>query len=534
MRISVMDTGIGLSGIEALAAIVVVLFGGIVFKLFRDLIWRPFTFYDAYRNQGIKGSSYQVLAGSVPEYRELMRKAHAEPMKEISHDIVPRVMPHYHQWSQIHGETFFYWYGIHSRLYIAEPDLIKEVMSNKFGYYYKPTPRPLVLALLGKGLVFVNGLEWVTHKRIVSPAFNIDKLKAMVKRMAACTSSMLERWQEMMTQEDFYAKEIDVHGEFRALSADIISHTAFGSSFNEGKQVYELQRELQTMAAEAERSVFIPGSQYIPTSKNRYAWMIDRKVKEILKTIIQSRLQATPEGATDVSYGNDLLGLMMTANKKDLSGNQKNLSMTIDEIMNECKTFFFAGHETTSNLLDWAVLLLAINPEWQEKLRNEVINVCGTDILDADMLSRLKLMTMVMYETLRLYPPATILVRKVYKEMKLGPILLPKGAAITLPILAVQHSEKFWGPDANMFKPERFAEGASKASVHPNAFIPFSVGPRACVGQNFAMLEAKTVLSMILQRFSFTLSPVYKHAPIAVLTLQPQYGMQIIFKNIEV
>ncbi|GLJ19701.1 hypothetical protein SUGI_0356980 [Cryptomeria japonica] len=529
-----MDSGIGLSGIEALVAIVVVLFGGVVLKLFRDLVWRPFTFSNAYRKQGIKGSPYHVLVGSLPEFRELMRKAHAEPMKEISHDIVPRVMPHYHKWSQIHGETFSYWYGIHSRLYIAEPELIKEVLSNKFGYYYKTTPRPLVMALLGKGLVFVNGLEWVTHKRIVSPAFNVDKLKAMVKRMAACTSSMLERWQEMVTQEDFHAKEIDVHGEVRALTADIISHTAFGSSFNEGKEVYELQTELQSMAAEAERSIFIPGSQYIPTSKNRYAWKIDRRVKEILKTIIQSRLQATPEGATDLGYGNDLLGIMMTANRGELNGNQKNLSMTIDEIMNECKTFFFAGHETTSNLLNWALFLLAINPEWQEKLRNEVISVCGTDIPDADMLSRLKLMIMVIYETLRLYPPATMLVRKVYSEMKLGPIVLPKGAEITLPILAVQHSEKFWGPDANMFKPERFAEGASKASVHPNAFIPFSVGPRACVGQNFAMLEARTVLCMILQRFSFTLSPVYKHAPIAALTLQPQYGMSIIFKNIEV
>lgn len=80
----------------------------------------------------------------------------------------------------------------------------------------------------------------------------------------------------------------------------------------------------------------------------------------------------------------------MTANQKELGGTQKDLVMTIDEIMDECKTFFFAGHETTSNLLTWAVFLLSINPEWQEILRKEVINVCGTDIPDADMLSRMK------------------------------------------------------------------------------------------------------------------------------------------------
>jgi cytochrome P450 len=93
---------------------------------------------------------------------------------------------------------------------------------------------------------------------------------------------------------------------------------------------------------------------------------------------------------THVGYGNDLLGIMMTANQKELGGSQRNLSMTIDEIMDECKTFFFAGHETTSNLLTWAVFLLSINPEWQEILRKEVISICGTDIPDADMLSRMK------------------------------------------------------------------------------------------------------------------------------------------------
>jgi len=130
--------------------------------------------------------------------------------------------------------------------------------------------------------------------------------------------------------------------------------------------------------------------RYIPTRKNRYAWKIDRRVKEILNSIIQSRLAPKTTTRTHVGYGNDLLGIMMMANQKELDGSQRNLSMTIDEIMDECKTFFFAGHETTSNLLTWAIFLLAINPEWQEVLRKEVISICDTDTPGAEMLSKMK------------------------------------------------------------------------------------------------------------------------------------------------
>jgi PHYB activation tagged suppressor 1 len=520
------------SNVEAFVAILIVLFGSIVVKLFRDLVWRPYALQKAYIGQGIRGRPYRILAGSVPEYTQLIREARAQPVQNISHDIVPRMMPHYLKWRQIYGDTFFYWYGIHSRLYISEPELIKEVLSDKFGHYHKPAPGPLILTLMGWGLVLIDGLRWVTHRRIVSHVFDVDKLKTMVKQMSACTSSMLKNWQEMVAQVDSDGKEIDVHIEFTALTADIISHTAFGSSYKEGKEVFELQRELQQLAADSERSVFIPGSQYIPTRKNRYAWKIDRRVKEILNSIIQARLEPKTTTGTHVGYGNDLLGIMLAANQKELGGSQRNLSMTIDEIMDECKTFFFAGHETTSNLLTWAMFLLAINPEWQELLRKEVLSVCGTDIPDANMLSRMKSMTMVLNETLRLYPPATMLVRQTYKEIKLGQFSLPKAASLTLPILVMHHDEKFWGPDAKLFKPERFAEGTSRAAIHPNAFFPFSLGPRNCVGQNFAIFEAKTVLAMILQRLSFSLSPVYKHTPISMLTLQPQNGMPIIFKNI--
>jgi len=125
--------------------------------------------------------------------------------------------------------------------------------------------------------------------------------------------------------------------------------------------------------------------RYLPTKSNIEIWKLDRKMKKSLKCIIESRLQ---NSQSDCSYGDDLLGVMMDTEKTNDDGLKK---LKMNEIMDECKTFFFAGHETTSNLLTWTVFLLGLHKDWQEKLRQEVQQICGTKIPDADMLSRLKM-----------------------------------------------------------------------------------------------------------------------------------------------
>lgn len=131
---------------------------------------------------------------------------------------------------------------------------------------------------------------------------------------------------------------------------------------------------------------------------------------------------------------------------------------------------------------------------------------------------------MILYEVLRLYPPVSLMQRRTYKTIKIGNITCPPGSLLAMPVISIHHDPKFWGNDANKFKPERFAEGVANASIDQVAFFPFSNGPRVCIGQNFALLEAKMFLSMILQHFSFELSPAYAHAPRRIVTLQPQYG----------
>ena len=138
-------------------------------------------------------------------------------------------------------------------------------------------------------------------------------------------------------------------------------------------------------------------------------------------------------------------------------------------------------------------------------------------------------LNMTLLETLRLYNPVAFLLRKTAKDTILTNIRVPKGTTITIPIAMLHRDEDVWGADANEFNPMRFENGGAN---HPNALLGFSSGPRACMGQNFAMIEAETVMCMILRKFSFELSPNYVHKPTNTITLAPKYGLPVIVRTL--
>ena len=137
---------------------------------------------------------------------------------------------------------------------------------------------------------------------------------------------------------------------------------------------------------------------------------------------------------------------------------------------------------------------------------------------------------MVLNETLRLYPPAVATLRRAKVDVELGGCHVPRGTELMIPILAIHHDQRLWGPDAAQYNPGRFAGGVARAARHPTAFIPFGLGARTCIGQNLALLEAKITLAVLLQRYSFRLSPSYVHAPTVLMLLYPQYGAPVIFR----
>ncbi|KAL1349855.1 hypothetical protein AAHE18_07G186200 [Arachis hypogaea] len=453
-------------------------------KLLNWLWLRPKRLEKLLRAQGLQGNKYRVLVGDSTEMINMIKKgAKSQQHNTLSNDkdVAPHVFSFIHHTVQKFGKNSFVWEGTTPKVIITNPDQIKEVF-NKINYFEKPTLNPLV-KLLSNGLANYDGEKWQKHRKIINPAFHFEKLK-----------------------------------------------TAFGSSYEEGKRIFDLLREQAGLIMKL-RNVYIPGWWLIPTATHKRMKEIEKDKKASLEFIINKREKAMKVGEV---MNKDLLGILLESNHREIQehGNNKVAGMTSQEVMDECNAFYLAGQETTSVLLVWTMVLLGRYPDWQARAREEVLQVFGDQTPDSEGLSRLKIMTMILYEVLRLYPPTVYFNRAVHKDVKLGNLSLPAGTQVSLPILLIHHDRDIWGDDATEFKPERFSEGVAKATKGQVSFFPFGWGPRVCIGQNFALLEAKMALSLLLQRFSFELSPSYAHAPTTVLSLNPKHGAHVILHKL--
>ncbi|XP_055822481.1 cytochrome P450 CYP72A219-like isoform X2 [Solanum dulcamara] len=471
-----------LVGIEMIAAICVAIL--LVIYTWKVLNWAwfgPKKLENCLRQRGLKGNPYKLLYGDLKELTNKLNEAKSKPI-DFSDDIAQRLIP------------FFC-------------DSINK-----------------------NGLVTLEEDKWAKHRKIINPAFHFEKLKHMLPAFYQTCSEMLSKWEEIVPKET--SVEFDVWPHFQLMTGEVISRTAFGSSYEEGRIVFELQKEQAEHVMEQVFSIYIPGSRFFPSKRKKRMLEIEKEIQTTIRHIIDKRLRAMKAGETS-NNNEDLLGILLESNMKEIEQHgSKDFGMTTSEVIEECKLFYFAGQETTSVLLVWTMILLCLHPEWQVRAREEVLHVFGNEKPDFEGLNRLKIVTMILYETLRLFPPVPTYGRRNKDEVELGDLSLPADLLLVIPAILVHYNKEVWGEDAKEFKPERFSEGVSKATNGQVSFIPFGWGPRICIGQNFAMMEAKMAITMILQRFSFELSPSYTHAPVAVVAIHPQYGAPLLMRKL--
>ncbi|MBA0585203.1 hypothetical protein Gorai_015987, partial [Gossypium raimondii] len=358
-------------------------------------------------SQGIKGPRYKFIYGINDEATQMTKEALSKPMA-LTHDIFPRVQPHIYSCINRYGRNFLYWDGVRPELVISEPELIKEVLKNSEKTFPKRKPTIFINKLLGNGLVTVEEF------------FGLDMRPGII----ASVETMLKKWKGQV------GKEIEVFHEFKLLTSEVISRTAFGSSYLEGEKIFEMLNKLSIVLSRNLSNTGIP----LFVKLQKPADMLE--AEELAK------------GIQDSSHG-----------------------------------------------------------DWQEKARREVIEIFGNQYPNSEGLSKLKIMTLIINESLRLYGPAVGLLRKGGSEVRLGNLVLPADIDILIANVALHHDPQQWGDDVHLFKPERFAEGVAKATNYNTAaFCPFGLGPRTCVGTTFALMEAKIAVSMILQRYTISLS----------------------------
>ncbi|XP_058769800.1 cytokinin hydroxylase [Vicia villosa] len=479
----------------------------------------PIQIHKKLKRNGFQGPTPSFPFGNIEEMKRKNIIKSSLESSSLTHDIHSQVFPYFSSWQKFHGKVFVYWLGTEPFLYIADAEFLKkmstEVMAKRWG-------KPNVFRndrdpMFGSGLVMVEGNDWVRHRHIVAPAFNPINLKVMASMMIESTNQMKNKW---TNQINFGKLEIDVEKEIITIAGEIIAKTSFGVEDENAKEVFTKLRALQMTLFNTTRYVGVPFGKFFNVKKNLEAKKLGKEIDKLLLSIVESRKNSTKK-----SSQKDLLGLLLQENNHvDRLGK----TLTSREVVDECKTFFFGGHETTALAITWTLLLLAMHEDWQNQLREEIKEVVGNNEIDITMLAGLKKMKWVMNEVLRLYPPAPNVQRQAREDIRVDDVTVPNGTNMWIDVVAMHHDPELWGKDVNEFKPERFMDDVNGGCKHKMGYLPFGFGGRMCVGRNLTFMEYKIVLTILLSNFTFKVSPSYQHSPAIMLSLRPTHGLPLI------
>ena len=389
-------------------------------------------------------------------------------------------------------------------------DHIESVLVTNNKSFIKPIDfrLPLFRGIFGNGLLTSEGDFWLRQRRLAQPAFHRNRIAEYGKVMTAYTGQMVETWREGETR--------DVHQDMMVLTLKIAIKTLFNVEAERDVVLMSTLSDDLIKMFELQESSLWPVHNFVPTPSNRRFRRLTRQLDQYIYGIIRERRKNGEDTG-------DLLSMLLHAQDEDGS------RMTDRQLRDEVMTLFLAGHETTALTLSWTWYLLSQNPETEDNLMAELDSVLGGRAPGVEDLPALRYAEAIVKEAMRLYPPAWAIGRQAVQDCDIGEYRLSKGRQVYFFPWVVHRNPRYFD-DPESFRPERWSEEKIK-QLPKYAYFPFGGGPRLCIGNSFAMMEAVLVLVSIAQRYKLTLAPGQVVDPWPVFTLRPRYGMGMVIEK---
>ncbi|HEY2459775.1 MAG TPA: cytochrome P450 [Candidatus Acidoferrum sp.] len=434
------------------------------------------------------GPAYKSWSGAFKEYSR-------DPLAYL-----PRIAREY-------GDIVAMRYYTFRVFFINHPDFIEDVLVTHSRKFEKGRILRANKRVFGEGLLTSEGDFWLRQRRLAQPAFHRARIAAYADTMVSYTDRLLREWKN--------GQECDVHAEMMRLTLQIVAKTLFDADVDqEVRQVGHALESLMELNANFRKLLLTPS--WLPTPTNIRSSIATRQLNKIIYRIINER-RATGRDA------GDLLSMLLAAQDEDGS------RMSDQQLRDESMTIFLAGHETTANALSWTWYLLSKNPSTEEKLHEEIDRVLAGRLPTLGDLPNLRYTGHVVTESLRLYPPAWGMPRLAIEDVEIGGYTVPKGSGVTMSQWVV-HRDPRWFDQPDEFQPERWAGDLAKR-LPRFAYFPFGGGPRQCIGNSFALMEAALILATIAQRFRVRVLPDCPVVPLPSITLRPKNGIRVLLES---
>jgi cytochrome P450 len=387
--------------------------------------------------------------------------------------------------------------------FVNDPEFIQEILVTHDRNFVKSRGLEMAKRVLGNGLLTSEGEFHRRQRRMVQPAFHAERVNRYAPVMVEYAQKTEQRWR--------HGAKIDAGAEMMRLTLNIAAKTLFDADV-EG-EAEEIGRALSASLQMFTR-IFNPFAnllEMLPLPSNyRFAKSKARLDATIYRMISERRKEGRDHG--------DFLSMLLRAQDEEGSG-----GLNDQQIRDEAMTIFLAGHETTANALTWTWYLLSQNPEAEAKMHAEIDSVLGERVPEMSDLPHLTMTRKILAESMRLYPPAYVIGRKALQDYPLGKYCVPANATILMSQFVMHRDERFY-PDPLKFDPERWADGGQ--SSRPRfSYFPFGAGPRVCIGEAFAWMEATLLLATLGRHWRMRHVEGHRVATQPLITLRPRYGM---------